>query len=129
MALAWCFPDERAAHPAAVLDSLAARRAVVPGLWSYEIASALLAGERRHRATADNTATWLRFLSQLPIAVDDEPVHRTWENSMAMARKYRLSAYDAAYIELALRLSLPLATLDQPLQKAAKAADVGLYSV
>src|SRR5205807_1499618 len=104
---------------AAVLESLATCEAVVPGLWPYEIANALLVAERRRRSTGDDTAAWLRFLGQLPIIVDSEPVSRVCDVLLGTARSQRLSAYDAAYLELALRLHLPLATLDRRLQAAA----------
>ncbi len=123
-ALAWCFTDERTPVADAALDALVTRPAVVPALWPYEIANALLSGERRRRATSEDTAAWLRFLGQLPITVDEAPVSRVWGDILDLARAHQLSAYDAAYLELARRRTLPLATLDRRLKGAAKAAGV-----
>lgn len=127
MALAWCFPDEDAAYPKTVLDSLAAARAVVPSLWPLEVANALLVGERRKRSTQADTANWFEFLRALPIDVDDETASRAWSEVANLARSQALSAYDGSYLELALRRGLPLATLDGPLRAAAKAVGVAEY--
>ena len=127
LALAWCFPDEKADYPQAVLDSLAETAAIVPALWHLEIGNALLMGERRKRCTAADILKWLSFLSTLPITVDDETISRAWNDVMDLAREHNLSVYDASYLELALRRSLPLATLDIPLKKAALAAGVVAY--
>jgi predicted nucleic acid-binding protein len=128
MAVAWCFPDEHAPHPQSVLDSLAAVRAVVPTLWHLEVANVLLVGERRGRCTQANTVTWLNFLASLPIDVDPETTARAWGDTLNLARTHNLTVYDAAYLELAVRLGLPIATLDTQLQAAAAVARVPLYS-
>ncbi len=128
VALAWCFPDEKAPYPQAVLDSLATVTAVVPSLWHLEIANALLTGERRQRCTQSDTLQWTTFLSSLPISVDPETTARAWNDILVLARTHNLTAYDAAYLELALRRGLPLATLDAQLKVAAIAAGVPLYS-
>jgi predicted nucleic acid-binding protein len=128
VALAWCFPDEKAPYPQAVLDSLARARAVVPSLWHLEVGNCLLVGERRKRSTEADTVNWLTFLRSLPIAVDDETVTRAWSDALHLARAHGLSTYDAAYLELALRRGLPLATLDAPLKAAAQAVGVAEYT-
>lgn len=128
VALAWCFPDEKAPYPQSVLDSLATARAVVPALWHLEVANCLLVGERRKRSTEADTVSWLSFLSSLPLAVDDETVGRAWSDVLHLARAHGLSAYDAAYLELALRRGLPLATLDDKLKAAAQAIGVAEYT-
>jgi predicted nucleic acid-binding protein len=129
VAVAWCFSDERDAYSQSVLDGLAATRAVVPDLWHLEVANTLLVGERRKRSTHANTATWLGFLALLPIAVDDETKGHAFGNTPNLAREHNLSAYDAAYLELAMRRGLPLATLDDKLKTAAEAVGVALYRV
>jgi predicted nucleic acid-binding protein len=111
----------------AVEDSLSMASAVVPGLWPLEVANALLVGERRSRATEANVTTFLRLLAALPIALDDDTASRAWQHSLHLARSHRLSVYDAAYLELALRQGLPLATLDDRLAAAAAAAGVPAY--
>jgi predicted nucleic acid-binding protein len=125
--LAWCFPDEKAPYPQAVLDSLAEGRAFVPSLWPLEVGDALLVGERRKRPTQADTAAWLAFLAPLPVTVDDETAARAWSDVLALARTHNLSVYDAAYLELALRRGLPLASLDDRLKSAAKAVGVAEY--
>jgi predicted nucleic acid-binding protein len=127
VALAWCFPDERASYPQAVLDSLAHARAVVPGLWLLEVGNAWLVGERRKRCTEADTARWIGFLNRLPITVDDETATHAWGEIVRLARAHTLSTYDAAYLELAIRRGLPLATLDDRLKAATATAGVSEY--
>lgn len=124
ISIAWCFPDEKDGYSHAVLDALVDTRAIVPDLWHLEVANTLLVGERRKRSTRADTLAWLGFLSALPIAVDAETKHHTFGNTLTLARDHNLSAYDAAYLELAMRLGLPLATLDEKLKAAA--SDVGV---
>jgi predicted nucleic acid-binding protein len=128
MALAWCFPDEHAPYPQSVLDSLATTAAAVPSLWFLEVANALLVGERRGRCTTADVATWLSFLAGLPIHTDAETTARAWSDTLQLARTYNPTAYDASYLELAVRRGLPLAALDGNLKKAAPLAGVALYA-
>jgi predicted nucleic acid-binding protein len=127
LTVAWFFEDEINRYAQAVEDSLSTASAVVPGLWPLEVANALLMGERRSRATEAKVTTFLRLLGALPIAVDDETASRAWQQSLHLARSHRLSVYDAAYLEIALRHGLPLATLDGKLAAAAAAAGVPVY--
>jgi len=127
-ALAWCFPDEHASYPQSVLDSLAVTECAVPSLWSLEVANALLVGERRGRCTAADVAAWLGFLAALPIRIDPDTEARAWSDTLSLARAHNLSAYDAAYLELAVRRGLPLASLDNKLRAAATAAGIVFYT-
>ncbi len=127
VALAWCFRDEKAPAPVAVLDSLATARGIVPSLWHLEVANSLLVGERRKRSSEADTVNWLRFLGSLPIAVDEETFARAWSTILTLARSHNLSAYDASYLELASRRGLPLASLDKDLMTAAKAIGIAEY--
>lgn len=127
LALAWCFPDEKAPYPQTVLDSLTDTSALVPALWHLEVANALLVGERRQRCTPADTQKWLSFLRALPIAVDEETSARAWNDVLGLARAHHLTVYDAAYLELAARRSLPLASLDDRLKSAATAVGVAEY--
>lgn len=127
LTVAWFFEDEMNRYARAVEDSLSMAAAVVPGLWPLEVANVLLVGERRNRATEANVTTFLRLLAALPIALDDDTASRAWQQSLHLARSHRLSVYDAAYLELALRRGLPLATLDDRLAAAATAAGVPAY--
>lgn len=129
ISIAWCFPDEQDDYSQAVLAALASTQAFVPYLWHLEVANTLLVGERRKRSTQANTVTWLGYLSSLPISADLETNNHAFGNTLNLARAYNLSAYDASYLELALRLCLPLATLDDKLKVAAAAVGVPLFAV
>lgn len=129
IAIAWCFPDEKDDYSQSVLDALATMQAVVPYLWHLEVANTLLVGERRKRSTQANTATWMGFLSGLPITVDPDTKSHAFGDITNLGRSQNLSAYDAAYLELAIRRSLPLATLDDKLKAAALAVGVSLYGL
>ena len=127
LTVAWFFEDEADAYARAVEDSLHTASALVPALWPLEVANALLMGERRKRATEAKVTTFLGLLKSLPIILDDETETRAWQRSIQLARTHQLSVYDAAYLELALRRGLPLATLDDRLKSAADASGVPNY--
>jgi len=124
LALAWYFKDEADPYADAVAARFPSARALVPVNWPLEVANAVLMGERRQRSTEAQAAKWLGYLGSLPIAVDEETNERAWDELLSLGRAHRLSAYDAAYLELALRRGLPLATLDDKLKAAASAAGV-----
>ena len=124
--LAWCFDDERTAESNALLDRLAVATALVPAIWHVELANALLAAERRRRITAEDIEHVYRLLNRLTIETDDPVL--TPAPLLALARVHRLTAYDAAYLDLALRRHLPLATRDTALARAAEAAGVALLA-
>jgi len=126
--VAWFFEDEADAYAEGIEDALASGTALVPSLWPLEVGNALLMGERRKRATEAKVTQFLALLRSLPIAVDDETTARAWSNVLNLARSQRLSTYDAAYLELAMRRALPLATLDEKLKTSAEALGVTLYS-
>ena len=129
VAIAWCFPDEQDIYSQSVLDALSSEPAIVPELWHLEVTNTLLVGERRKRSTQANTVTWLGFLALLPITVDEETKIHAVGNSLSLARQHNLSVYDAAYLELAMRRGLPLATLDDKLKTAAQVVGVRLFGV
>jgi predicted nucleic acid-binding protein len=121
--LGWYFPDESTPTADAARRHLATSGAIVPVLWWFEIRNALLVGERRARIDATQTMEILAQLDVLPIRMDQG---RDSGSILALARAHRLTLYDAAYLELALRADVPLATLDQQLAAAARAARVPL---
>jgi predicted nucleic acid-binding protein len=121
----WAFRDEDHPDASLALDQMRSEEAVVPCLWWFEVRNILVANERRRRIAESDSAAFLLNLSRLRIRVDREPVEGA---VLVLARNQRLSVYDAAYLELAQREGLPLATLDANLQKAAAAAGVGLLS-
>jgi predicted nucleic acid-binding protein len=127
MAMAWYFKDKATPYTNSVLASLATERAVVPVQWPLEVANVLLMAERRRRSNQTRAAKWLRYLSALPIAIDQETPFRSFDPIINLARSQKLTAYDASYLELAVRRGLPLATLDRDLKKAAQVVGVSLY--
>lgn len=126
--MAWYFKDEMNGYANAVRDSLEQRQAIVPSLWALEVANTVVMGERRNRSTPAQAAIWLSLLSALPIVVDAETSARAWGDTLSVARAHSLSAYDAAYLELAMRRGLSLATLDERLINAAKSLGVSLFA-
>ena len=126
--MAWYFKDEATPYTNAVRAMLATERAAVPALWPLEVANVLLMGERRKRSTQAQATRWLRLLSALPIAVDTQTPALAFDPILNLARSHNLTAYDAAYLELAIRLGLPLAARDDVLEKAAAAVGVTLFA-
>jgi predicted nucleic acid-binding protein len=120
-ALAWCFRDEDDHRAMSALERLESGEAYVPTLWSLEVANGLLAAERRKRITASASADAMRILLELPIVTDPFTRSRDFNATWRLARTHGLSAYDACYLELAMRLNLPLVTLDERLRAAAEA--------
>lgn len=127
--MAWCFDDEGTPYTDSVQDQLQSVRAVVPTIWPLEVANAALVGERRGRLDEARSSRFLTLLGGLPIRVDDATSGKAFGDIPHLARAHGLSSYDAAYLELAIRLGLPLACLDGKLKAAAQAAGVPLYQV
>jgi predicted nucleic acid-binding protein len=121
----WCFPDEEHGTAEAAFDLLAGDEAIVPAFWWFEIRNILVVNERRGRIDAVETACFLADLERLSIRIDREPDSET---VLALARKHNLTGYDAAYLELARRQGLPLASLDRALVAAARADGVPLLA-
>jgi predicted nucleic acid-binding protein len=126
LSCAWCFADEANAEAWAILERLQTQRAHVPALWLWETANVLVQAKRRGRISPAAIRTYLGLLEGLPISVDQPSTASAWHDTLALARSHRLTSYDAAYLELALRRSLPLASRDQALQAAARAEGVPL---
>jgi predicted nucleic acid-binding protein len=120
--MAWCFEDEATDATEAILDRLKDERAIAPALWSFELANALLVAERRGRLTETQSSHFLALLKQLPIDVEDDAVDAA--ELVAVGRRHLLSGYDAAYLALAERMGVPLATRDERLATAARTASV-----
>ena len=126
--MAWAFEDQSTEQTDAVLERLIAEEAVVPDIWALEVANVLLAAERRKRLTRAKTTRFIELLGGLPIAFDDDGQMHVFASVLPLARDARLSSYDAAYLELAMRLDVPLATTDASLRRAAREAGVTLLS-
>lgn len=120
VAVAWCFADEAGPDTDALLEKVRDEGAIVPALWHLELGNVLINGERRGRLNVADTAHRLTQVSVLPIATDDQSLGRTLGDILGLARSEGLTTYDAAYLELALRKGLPLATIDRALAVAAR---------
>ncbi len=119
VALAWCFADEATPATDALLDRLAEEEAAAPALWRLEVANALAMAERRGRLTLAGLTRSLALLQRVAVVIDGEGSERAFREVLDLARNERLTVYDAAYLELALRLGLPLASKDARLRRAA----------
>jgi predicted nucleic acid-binding protein len=127
VALCWLFEDQATAYTDSVLDRLVGGDdVVVPTIWPYEIANVVAVAERRKLVNAAQAVAFLQTLGQLSIALDRRKIQDVFSLVLEAARRYRLSAYDASYLELAMREALPLATGDGALRNAARAAGVRL---
>ena len=122
--MAWVFSDEASEATDRLRDSLLEDRVFVPPLWPAEVGSVLLAAARRGRIGADEWPRICANLECLPIEVEPVSPSRFWGPALALADRYDLSVYDATYLELALRLNIPLTTLDRALAVAARSAGV-----
>jgi predicted nucleic acid-binding protein len=127
--MSWCFADEATSHSRAVLASLETTYAVVPALWPFEVANVLALAERRQRITSEGITEFLERLRRLPIQVERREALWLWQAILPLAREHRLNAYDAAYLELANRERMCLATLDHDLQEAGRTLGVSFLEV
>ncbi|HEV2100531.1 MAG TPA: type II toxin-antitoxin system VapC family toxin [Stellaceae bacterium] len=119
LALSWYFEDERTPAADTLLDRVVDQGAAVPGLWRLEIANGLRTAIRRKRIDKGFRDRAIAQLARLPITVDPDTDHYAWTTTLHLADRFTLTPYDAAYLELAQRLTLPLATLDEQLRAAA----------
>ena len=121
VAVAWCFDDESTPAAWALLDRLRTTPGHVPALWELEIGNILLGAERHRRISHARAVEFLGILGELDIRVDPDLPGRAFRDVLPLARERRLTTYDATYLELAMRLGLPLATKDAALARAATA--------
>ncbi len=119
----WAFDDEDHPIAAFAFERMRGGEAHVPSLWWFEVCNTLIVNERRKRLTERDTAAFLRGIARMRITIDRAPVDA---DVLDLARRHRLTVYDAAYLELAQRKSFALATLDAALAKAARAEAVPL---
>ena len=118
--MAWCFGDEATVETARIQDRLIAEAAVVPSHWFLEVVNVLVFAERHKRIVVADATTFLHLLGGLDIQVDHEASARAFSDVLPLCRSHSLTSYDAAYLELAMRRQLPLASLDDALRIAAK---------
>jgi len=124
MAMSWCLDDEATPATDALIARVRSEGGVAPSLWRYETCNALVMGVRRKRLKEADVARLLDLLDGLPITAEIDPPNTKRLTSLALA--HGLTVYDAAYLALALDRGLPLATLDDPLTKAARKAGVAV---
>jgi len=125
--MSWCFEDERNSYCDAVLESLADGEAFVPGMWPLEVGNVLLVAERKKRFTEASVVRFLELVSGLPLTVEQETPERMLKEIVSIAREQGISTYDASYIDLAMRLGLPMSTLDASMRKAARRLEIPSY--
>ena len=123
----WFFGDgkpQEIAYASRVLDALKDTHALVPVTWGLEVANVIARAEAKAWVTEARSEAFLAMLAEVDIEADPVTFSQALADTLHLARRYKLSAYDASYLELALRTGVPLATLDEDLQKAAKKAGV-----
>jgi predicted nucleic acid-binding protein len=131
VAISWCFPGDPAedtAYSRRVLNELAVNEAIVPEIWAFEIANSIFVSySKRKRITEQQISDYLELLKALPIRLEAQSM---WANVglESLARRQNLTAYDAAYLDLALRTNLALATSDGPLRQAATAEGIAVLA-
>ena len=128
--LTWCFPDENAAmaqHVAGMFKR--GDNAVTPSFWPHEVLNALLVGEKRKRISKELVRSFLDDLATLPIVLEQFPAGVVFDRIQHISREHGLTAYDAAYLDLALDSGLPIATLDEDLMRACKKARARLVQL
>ena len=125
--MAWCFRDAGNRYADAVLESLETGEALVPAIWPLEVGNVLLVAERKKRLSEASLVRFLALLRNLPITVEQETPDRMLTEIVSLARTHHLSTYDASYLDLAMRLGLPIATQDALLAKAAKTCRVPAF--
>jgi len=125
--MSWCFEDEGNGYAEAVLESLETGEAFVPAIWPLDVGNVLLVAERKKRLSHASAVRFLGLLGGLPISVEQEPPDRMLKEILSLAREHELSTYNASYLDLAMRLDLPISTLDTSLLKAAGKCEVPIY--
>jgi predicted nucleic acid-binding protein len=128
VAISWCLVDEDNDYANAVLDIMPNAEAFVLEIWSLEIVNNLLVAERRNRMTVEQTQASINWLQSLLITIDSLTSVQAFGRTLTLAREQNLASYDAAYLELAWRLDLPLATNDKQLIDAALRCQVELLN-
>ena len=127
----WFFGDgkpKELTYAGKVLDAMKHTNAIVPVIWGLEVANVIARAEAKGLVTEARSAAFLEMLEGVDIGVDAATFAHALSDTLHLARRYKLSAYDASYLELALRSGVPLATLDEDLRKSAKTAGVKQFT-
>ncbi|HUB96041.1 MAG TPA: type II toxin-antitoxin system VapC family toxin [Stellaceae bacterium] len=129
VALAWYIDDQSTPTVDQVAERVADEGAIVPSLWRLEVANGLQTAMRQRRITTARRHAILTNLSALPISIDPETDDHAWAGTVKLADRFRLTTYDAAYLELAERRGLPLASLDRALRAAARTLGLAVLGI
>ncbi len=124
--LAWTFQDESNPYADSILGRLSQEEAVVPSLWQFELANSLVQAQRRGRASERDIVQLRKLIENMHVKTSFQSVDLVIRVVLELARSHRLTVYDAAYLEIAMREGLPLATLDDDLRAAAERVGVEL---
>lgn len=124
--ISWFMSDEASKISLNILDKVAENGAIVPTIWQLEVGNVLLMSQRNKRITKEQRHSALYALNELPINIDQSTSKHAWQETTELAERYSLSLYDACYLELSLRYTLPLATFDNHLKQAANLSGVAL---
>ena len=127
--MSWCFQDETSKYTDAVLGYLEQTTAYAPAIWPLEVSNVLLVAERRKRLSQADSSRFVSLLFELPIIVEQESQERMLSEILALAREYKLSSYDASYLDLAMRKGLPIATTDKNIMAAARKINVPIVGI
>lgn len=120
IALAWCFLEEATPATQKVFERMGDESALVPAWWFVELTNVLALAERKGRIASEKTAEFIATIESFSLDVDDQAPGRAFTHLLPLCRAHQLTSYDAIYLDLAMRRHVPLATLDEPLRKAAK---------
>jgi predicted nucleic acid-binding protein len=126
IAMAWCFADEATTHTKKLLERLASEVGITPAWWYLELTNVLALAEKKGRISPEDVVEFTELIESLNLELDNDGARRAFSPVLPLCRTYQLTSYDALYLELAIRRQLPLATLDEPLHKAARKAGVKL---
>ena len=130
VSMRWLFKDGTEAdllYSEQVLEALKEGSAVVPGVWWLEVSNVIARAEAQQLLPETQSRKFLDTLRKMPITVDSSPVEQLWKQTLHLARKFKISAYDAAYLELVIRQNIVLATLDADLARAARQSKTQLF--
>ncbi len=127
--LAWYFEEDQTPAALDILTQIEADGLLVPPLWWSELENGLVIGERRGRRTVDESAAFFELVRALPITTDAAPAGQLGNNILTIARQHQLTAYDATYVELAVRTQSPLATFDAAIRRCALQAGIQVLPV
>lgn len=125
--MAWCFADEANRYADQALDAMPSSEVMVPSIWTLEVVNVLLVAERQRRLTEADTVRFLDLLGSLPIRVEERDASVVFGSVLSCGRRFGLSSYDAAYLDLAMRTGALLATSDRKLRRSCRSAGVGLF--